>query len=237
MILPWPLTTSAELAQVLRPGGRLRPDSALRQLRDKGLGAAAITVVPRSELGARGKAVWYSSLMLDAARLVRVGDTDAAAEVHAAATELATHRAAQFVADWLVEHAGTDPSPADLDADTGGALTRLGLLTASARSRFADRLGVEQFAGRVLEVSGRTALLVDEHCNSLPIPVDTSRRTVAPGALIAVDTEQFDSGAATIWVRAAFAVDDDPNTRHPGGVRLLTDAERRSARVPTPSPR
>ena len=26
MILPWPLTTSAELAAMLRPGGRLRPD-------------------------------------------------------------------------------------------------------------------------------------------------------------------------------------------------------------------
>ncbi len=59
MILAWRLTTSTELAQVLRPGGHLRRDSALRALRDKGLAAEAITVVPRSARGAHGKVVWY----------------------------------------------------------------------------------------------------------------------------------------------------------------------------------
>lgn len=78
MILAWPLTTSTELAQVLRPGGRLRPDSALRSLRDKGLAAEAITVVPRSGRGAHGKVVWYSSLMIDVARLLRNERYDAA---------------------------------------------------------------------------------------------------------------------------------------------------------------
>jgi len=57
MILPWPLTTSAELAQVLRPGGHLRPDCALRTLRDNGLAAQPISVVPRST---RGRTVEWS---------------------------------------------------------------------------------------------------------------------------------------------------------------------------------
>lgn len=92
MILAWPLTTSTELAQVLRPGGHLRPDSALRSLRDKGFAAEAITVVPRSGRGAHGKVVWYSSLMIDIARLVRNERFDAARATHDEATRLAGHR-------------------------------------------------------------------------------------------------------------------------------------------------
>lgn len=99
MLLAWPLTTSAEIAGVLRPGSHLRPDSALRTLRDRGLAASAISVVPRSPRGAHGRVVWYSALMLDAARLVRVGDHDAAAAAHAAATKLASHRTATIVAE------------------------------------------------------------------------------------------------------------------------------------------
>ncbi|MFV0317240.1 MAG: hypothetical protein ACK5O2_09820, partial [Microthrixaceae bacterium] len=83
MILAWPLATSTELAQVLRPGGHLRPDSALRALRDKGLAPEAITIVPRSGRGAHGKVVWYSSLMTDVARLVRNDRFDAALAAHA----------------------------------------------------------------------------------------------------------------------------------------------------------
>lgn len=148
MILPWPLTTSTELAQVLRPGGHLRPDSALRALRGKGLAAKAITVVPRSGRGAHGKVVWYSSLMIDVARLVRNERLEAARAAHAEASRLAGHRSARFVAEWLAEHGGPDPDPAVLEEDTGGALSRLATLTASARQRLLPDLGIATFAGR-----------------------------------------------------------------------------------------
>ena len=95
----------------------------LRSLRDKGLAAEAITVVPRSGRGAHEKAVWYSSVMIDVARLLRGERIDAARTAHAEVNRLAGHRSARFVAEWLVEHGGPDPNPAVLDAATGGATT------------------------------------------------------------------------------------------------------------------
>lgn len=224
MLLPWPLTTSTELAQVLRPGGRLRPDSALRTLRENGLPAEPITVVPRTGQGARGRVVWYSSLMVDVARLLRMGEEERAI-VHREATRLAGHRAARFVAERLLD-AGADPDPAVVDTATGGALTRLAMLTASAREKHLAHLGVETFLGRVADVSGRVAFVVAEDGRTLPIPSPTTSASPWTGALVSVDTELFEGGSTTVWVRPAFDSEADPNERVPGGPHLLTPAER-----------
>lgn len=214
------------LAQVFRPGGHLRPDSALRALRDKGVPAEAITVVPRSARGAHGKVVWYSSLMIDVARLVRNERFDAARVAHAEASRLAGHRSARFVAEWLVQYGGPDPDPAVLDEATGGALTRLATLTASARQQLLPDLGVATFSGRVADVSGRVAFVLDEEGRSLPIPTPSEPSTEWSGTLVSVDTEDLPGGATTIWIRPAFDPQADPNERVPGGTRLLTPAER-----------
>lgn len=221
MILPWPLTTSAELAQVLRPGGHLRPDSALRTLRDNGLAGESISIVPRSSRGAHGRVVWYSSLMIDVARLFRVGDEATAGVLTAEANQLAGKRAAHFVAEQLLV-AGEDPDPSVLDAETGGALSRLGLLTASIRQQHHAALGVESFAGRVVETSALGTVVADDDGRELIIPGDASH---AVGDLVAVDTEIL-QGGTTIWVRQAFETEVDPHSNVPGGARLLTAAER-----------
>ena len=226
MLLAWPLTTSAEIAGVLRPGGHLRPDSALRTLRDRGLPATAISVVPRSERGAHGRVVWYSSLMLDTARLLRAGDDDAAATAHAAATTMAAHRAASFVALWLAENGGPDPDPAALDDATGGALTRLAMLTASARSGLAQRAGVRTFVGRVTKIAAGSALVVAAEGQSMSIPTPMKSSTDWRGALVSVDIEELAGTATTLWVRSAFDPEADPNERVPGGPQILSPAER-----------
>lgn len=226
MILAWPLTTSTELARVLRPGGHLRADSALRSLRDKGLAAEPITVVPRSGRGAEGRVVWYSSLMVDVARLVRVGDLTSAEAANAAATKLAGHRSAGFIAEWLVEHGGPDPDPAEVDLGTGGALSRLATLTASARAKLLPVLRIESFVGRVADVAGRVAFVVDEEGRSLPIPAPSGVPMAWAGALVVVDTEELSGGATTVWVRPAFDPEADLNERVPGGPHILTPAER-----------
>lgn len=226
MILAWPLTTSTELAGVLRPGGHLRADSALRSLRDKGLAAEPITVVPRSGRGADGRVVWYSSLMVDVARLVRAGDLATAESAHAAATKLAGHRAAKFVAEWLAGHGGPDPDPAEIDLGTGGALTRLATLTASARGRLLPDLRIDTFAGRVADLSGRVAFVVDEEGRSLPIPAPPGSPMAWAGALVVVDTEELSAGATAVWIRPAFDPEAALNERVPGGPHLLTPAER-----------
>jgi hypothetical protein len=226
MLLPWPLTTSAELAGVLRPGGHLRPDSSLRTLRERGLSAEAITVVPRSARGAHGRVVWYSSLMIDVARLLRLGDQGTATEVHTAATRLAAHRAARFVAEWLVAEREPEPDPARLDTETGGALTRLAILTASARAKFLPRLAVRTHAGRVTDVVGGTAMLVTEDGEQLSIPAPAESSNAWTNALVSVDIERMPGGAITLWVRPAFDPDADPRGRVPGGPHILTPAER-----------
>lgn len=225
MILPWPLTTSAELATVLRPGGHLRADSALRALRDKGVAATPISIVPRSDTGARGRVVWYSSLMLDVSRLVRTGDLGAAGAAHLAADRLAQHRSARFVAEWLIEHAGSDPDPAAVDEATGGALTRLAMLTASARAELGAVLGVETFVGRVREATGRTVLVVAEDGNTVSIPSPRSIEEWGDSPVV-VDFEAVDDDSGTLWVRAGFDPEADPRQRVPGGPRLLTANER-----------
>ena len=237
MILPWPLTTSAELAEVLRPGGHLRADSALRSLRDQGVAALPITVVPRSGRGADGRVVWYSSLMVDVARLVRAGDRATAKATHAEAAKLAKHRAADFVAEWLAEHGGPDPDPAELDLGTGGALTRLATLTASARARLMSDLRIDTFAGRIADVSARVAFVVDEEGRSLPIPTSSGSPMARVGALVVVDTEELSSGATTVWVRPAFDPAADLNERVLGGPHLLTPAERERLSRPVASSR
>lgn len=170
---------------MLRPGGHLRADSALRALRDKGVPAEPISVVPRSGRGADGRVVWYSSLMVDVARLVRAG------------------------------HLGT-----------GGALTRLATLTASARARLLPDLRIETFAGRVADGAGRVAFVVDEDGRSLPLPAPSGSPMAWAGALVIVDTEELSGGATTVWVRPAFDPAADLNERVPGGPHLLTPAER-----------
>lgn len=226
MLLAWPLTTSSEIAGVLRPGSNLRPDSALRTLRERGLTATAISVIPRSQRGAHGRVVWYSSLMLDAVRLVRVGEDDAAAAAHAAATKLASHRAAAFVAEWLAENGGPQPDLAALDLGTGGALTRLAMLTASAREGLADRAGVRTVTGLVTDVAAGSASVVAPDGTALSIPTPMSSWTDWRGALVSVDIEELAGTATTLWVRPAFDSDTDANVRVPGGPQILSAAER-----------
>lgn len=237
MILLWPLTTSVELAEVLRPGGHLRADSALRALRDKGVAAHPITVVPRSGRGADGRVVWYSSLMVDVARLVRAGDHATAEATHAQAAKLANHRAAAFVAEWLAQHGGPDPDPAEVDLGTGGALTRLATLTASARARLMPDLRIDTFAGRVADVSAGVAFVVDDEGRSLPLPAPSHSPIARAGTLVVVDTEELSIGATTVWVRPAFDPAADLNERVPGGPVLLTPAERERLSRPVASSR
>lgn len=225
MILPWPLTTSGELAAVLRPGGSLRPDSALRTLRERGLRAHPITFFLRSERGAQGRVVWYSALMLDVCRLVRRGDEETAAAAHAAADRMASHRAAHFVTEWIAERGGVDPDPTALDTDTGGALTRLATLTASARLDLGPALGVASFAGRVRGTSGKVALVVSDDGSAVSIPSPRSETEWANTPVV-IDFEDLGDGNGTFWLRTAFDMAADVNERVPGGTHLLTQAER-----------
>ena len=224
MILAWPLTTSVELAMVLRPGGHLRADSALRALRGKGFAAKPITVVPRSGRGADGRVVWYSSLMVDVARFVRTGGPAAAAAAHTAADRLAGHRSARFVAEWLAEHGGPDPDPAEIDLGTGGALTKLATLTASARVRLPLDPWVHTAAGRVVKSPAGGAYVVDDAGNSLPLPESRGVPIAGVGSVVVVNSEELPGGAIS-WVRPAFDPAADLHERVPGGPHLLTPAE------------
>lgn len=164
--------------------------------------------------------------MIDVARLLRLGDERTAAEVHIAATRLAAHRAARFVAEWLVADGEPEPDPARLDTETGGALTRLATLTASTRAKLLPRLGIRTFAGRIAEVVGGTATLVTPDGQRLSIPAPAESSSAWTDALVSVDIEEMPGGATTLWVRPAFDPEADPHGRVPGGPHILTRAER-----------
>lgn len=230
MILAWPLTTSTELAQVLRPGSHLRADSALRTLRERGLAAEPISVVPRSARGASGRVVWYSVLMVDVARLLRRGDDATSTMLHRAASQILAHRSAGCLAERLVA-AGPDPDPAALDAETGGALTRLAMLTESARAEHAMHLGVDTFVGRVAEVAGRVVVFGDDD-SAFPLHSSTAAPSPPVGTLVSVDTEMLSNGATMVWTRPAFQTETDSNERVGGDQRLLDHDERN--RLPRP---
>jgi hypothetical protein len=164
--------------------------------------------------------------MIDVARLLRLGDEGTAAEVHTEATRLAGHRAARFVAEWLVAEGDPEPDPPRLDTETGGALTRLATLTASTRAKFLPRLGIRTFTGRVADVVDSTATLVTSGGQRLSIPAPTESSSAWTNALVSVDIEEMPGGATTLWIRPAFDPDADPRERVPGGPHILTPAER-----------
>jgi hypothetical protein len=232
VLFAWPLTTSDEVAQVLRPGGQILPDSALRALRDKGCAPAPISVVTRSEARANGRAVWYSSLLLDVARLVRRGELEAARALNDAAAELAVSRSAVFVAHQLAEAAG-EPDAAVIDRDSGGALSRLALLTASTRRRLPVGVVPGAFTGRVSEVSGAIAVIVDEEGHVHRVPIGDAPPYEWTGAAVSVDIEQLPNGAVTLWTRPAFPHDVDPHERVPGSPVFIDLEQLHSDRAAT----
>lgn len=232
MILPFPLATSGEIAAVLRPGAGLRPDSALRTLRENNLAGVALSVVPRTSSAAHGRAVWYSSLMLDVARLYRWHDLDAAAEVLVQANELASHRAATFVAEALRD-AGLDPDARELDAASGGALSRLALLTESRRNKLGSLLRIRRSTGTIVGRMGELAIVEAEDGLRLGVPAPSPEQATLGnvGASVAVDAEQLDPRSSVLWVRPGFEAQGDQHARVQGLPRLLTEDEgRRIAR-------
>lgn len=228
LILPFPLATSAEIAGVLRPGTALRSDSALRTLRENGLAGKKVSVVPRAAGAARGRAVWYSSLMLDVARLYRWHDLEAARAVLAKADDLASSRAARFLAETL-SGSDVEPTAGELDTLTGGALSRMALLTGSARNQVAGMLRVRRSTGTIIARAGDLAIVETEDGVRLgvPCPPVESANIGAVGAEVAIDTEQLDTRSSFVWVRSAFEPATDRHTRVPGSPRLLTEEERR----------
>jgi hypothetical protein len=161
--------------------------------------------------------------MVDVARLVRVGDLATAEATHVAATKLAGNRSAGFVAEWLAGDGGPDPDPAEIDLGTGGALTRLATLTASARAGLLPKLHIDTVVGRVVD-GPAGACVVGEAERSLPLPKNSGSPIAAVGTLVVVDSEGLPGGAIT-WVRPAFDSAADLSERVPGGPHLLTDAE------------
>ncbi len=229
VICPFPLVSSAEIAGVLRPGSSLSSSSALRTLRDNGLQPASCVVVPRSRSGARGRVVWYSALVLDVARLLRWGDRAQAGSVLRVANELMTGRAAAFVAESLGDaQAGPGADLGELDEATGGALSRLALLTESERRRAPLGERVRTQLATILGVTGAYATAVTDDGLKLGLPVATHGDLVFPavGEVVAVDYEAGGDRSTLAWVRSAVVVSVGRDGRIPVEPSFLSAEER-----------
>ena len=228
MILPFPLATSEEIAGVLRPGGGLRSDSALRTLRENGLAAPQMSVVPRSGGADRGRMVWYSSLMLDVARFHRWRDHEGARSALKAASEMSRHRSSMHVIAALLD-GELEPGPGRLDEATGGALSRLALLSESRRQGLSGIGRLGRSTGVVVDRSNGLAIVDTGEAARLgvPAPPVEQARLGAIGSLVAVELERLDDRSSFVWVRPAFEASSDPHSRVPGPPHLLSEVQRR----------
>lgn len=229
MILALPLISSEDVAAALRPGGILRADSALRTLRENGVAAPQMSVVPRSGRTVRGRIVWYSSLMLDVARSHRWHDREGAAKALMAAAELSQHRSALHVMEMLSIE--PDAEPHRLDQVTGGALTRLAVLTESRRQGLPGREREGHSTGVVVDRIDGLAIVDTGEATRLGVstPVEPTQ-VAAVGSLVAVEIERFDNGSSFVTVRPAFEASPDSHSRVPGTPHLLSESRRRRIR-------
>jgi hypothetical protein len=173
--------------------------------------------------------VWYSALVLDVARLLRWGDRRQAAVVLEAANELMAGRAAAFVAESLGEvHPEAGGDLAEMDEATGGALSRLALLTEGMRRRapIGERLRSE--FGTIIDVTESYATTVTEDGVKLALPMPSGEDRVwsTVGAVVAVDYEISEGLSMLTWVRPALALSMSEGGRTPVEPVLLNAEER-----------
>src|SRR5262249_17800631 len=122
---------------------------------------------------------------------------------------------------------GSAPDPMELDALTGGALSRLALLTASRRERLVSRLGVRSSTGTVVGRVGELAVVETEDGLRLGVPAPAEASLGAAGADLPRDAETLDGRSSFMWVRPALQPQGERSARVPGKPRLLTGDERR----------
>jgi hypothetical protein len=219
VILPSPFVTSEAIASVLRPGAKIHPDSALKTLQRNGLNGHAVSVVQRSGATARGRAVFYSALMLDVARHYRRGDIPAARRARDAGDQLVSGRPARFVAEALA--ADLDASLEHLDQVSGGAMSRLAFLTEARHLEAYKSADVPiRWAGTVVDSSDGVTTIRTSDGPNVAIP-----GTLPKGTPVVVDIERSDA-QAILAVRAGLKTTQDPNSRTPSEPIFLTRDDR-----------
>lgn len=173
--------------------------------------------------------MWYSALMLDVARLLRWGDRGKALAVLEAADELMAGRASVFVAESMGDrHVDAGSGAVELDKATGGALSRLALLTESARRRAPTGDRLRSVVGTILDVTGAYATALTEDGFKLGLPLGSRGDRVFParGAVVAVDYETSKGSFILSWIRPGLVLSVDSDGRVPVQPFLLSGEER-----------
>lgn len=213
MLAELPFTTAEAIAAEYKPGVRVTSKAALRTLRGKAIVSDGVTIRPRRERGrVEGGQHIYSSLNLDAVRLYRRGDEEAARKVAERAQALERGEVAARLARSLAEKA--EPGVDLLRTVTVNydelleALTNLFQATERERETMRDVVdfGTATFA-RVFGVSGDVAeLRLEDRGTTVPIPVrgPEERTRMAVGSVVALRWEDLGAGMTLLKAAPAF---------------------------------
>ena len=178
-VLTWPVVRREEIVRAVSPGAVPAKESPFRALRARRWASAGVSVPRRRAGRLAGQLVMYSSLNVDAARLVRAGDEDAARRAAQAAEQVEAGAGFARLRDLLQDLSeerqqavldGQVP-PGEYATELEAALWALAQEIATLRVSAGLPSSGDRFAGRVSERRGDSVLVSAQDGTRTAVPL------------------------------------------------------------------
>jgi hypothetical protein len=177
-VLVWPVVRREEIVRAFSPGTAPAKESPFRALRAKRWATAGVSVPRRRAGRLAGQLVVYSSLNVDAARLVRHGDTDAGRRAAEAAETVEAGALFLRVCD-LLQRLTAEQQQAAVDGQLPAGGTTVDL--EAALWSLAEEIAAHRAAADLPHPDDRFAGHVSERrADSVVISAQDGTRTAAP---------------------------------------------------------
>jgi hypothetical protein len=250
-IAAWPVVARRRVVHAYKPGELSASEGQFRTLRGHEWASSGVRVTRRAGQRLLGQMTLFSSLNVEAARLVRHGNLDGAVRVARAAAELEAgpefaqlKRIMAKLTDHDAERVVDGVLPDDAPDELAEALTTIARRTERWRAGELTLTALaEVITGRIAEVHEGYVLLVRTSGPATMVPrwmaVAAQRDKV--GALLALVTDKLDDGRAVVEAVPAIDLDDDtspdsfnPFSRDPRALSINKADERLLAGEPQP---
>jgi len=222
MIAAWPVVVRDRIVHAFKPGGSPAAEAPFRTLRRHMWVSQGVRVTLFADRGLAGQMTFFSSLNLVAARLARRGNAPAAARVARAAADLEAGPEFAVLRALLSELPGREAEQVvgGLFPENGRAALAEALRAVASRTeqvRANDILlsspAEVAFAGRIAEVSGQFALLVqpkDGTATMVPLWMAGEAGRDRVGDYLALVADKLDGASAVVEAVPAIDIDDSP---------------------------
>jgi hypothetical protein len=237
----WPLIGRDSLVRAFRPGERSSNEGPFRTLRKHHWSTSGVRITPRAAGRAAGRVTVFSTLNLEAARLARLDEAQAAARVAKAAGVLESGAEFAELQQLLSSLSGEIVGavlegvfPAEAPTALWESLRTLAVDTKRLWAVQARRTSLpEVVAGRISSVgtSSVTLRLLDGQNLAIPRWLARAVHREEVGDCLAVVTDRLEESSALAYAIAAFDLDAPPPKFSPFGraatTRYLTKADGR----------